>query len=389
MQFLSNLDVKIMKKLRLKHQIALLVFVLVLGLSSIAAIGGFGLSKTYQQVERFSNVVSLANTQAMILRGNLLNAIRMEKNSILAQTDAEAKKYTDKANFFTSELDKSAVELKPLLTKVGDPLLLEELSHFNEAWTVVKSNQSNILQLIANSTNKKATNLINIDLKSRIDILEMDIQSLSASDSTNTVIHRKRGKSVDGAKSNQVDFLKKNSAYILQKIMIVLFRHVGESDIGAMNDFASKIVGYLREFDLNVEQLMGLIKPDQGVANKILADTQDIKNLINQIIDLSLKNTNAEAIRLTTTITPEYGTKADNGIVKIIDILHKEVETSSSQIKDVYDHALASIFIASIIAFIVGVFVAQRISGSVTKGVTDVLKLSSNLSESAVAVNKI
>ena len=87
MQFLSNLDVKIMKKLRLKHQIALLVFVLVLGLSSIAAIGGFGLSKTYQQVERFSNVVSLANTQAMILRGNLLNAIRMEKNSILAQTE--------------------------------------------------------------------------------------------------------------------------------------------------------------------------------------------------------------------------------------------------------------------------------------------------------------
>jgi methyl-accepting chemotaxis protein len=388
MQFLSNFDVKIMKKLRLKHQIALLVFVLVLGLSSIAAIGGFGLSKTYQQVERFSNVVSLANTQAMILRGNLLNSIRMEKNTILAQTDADVKKFTEKAIYYTSELDKSALELKPLLAKVGDPLLIEELSHFNEAWTVVKSNQSNILQLIANSTNKKAKNLINKDLQSKIDVFEMDLQSLSASDSINTSIHRKRGMSVDGAQSNQIDVLKKNTDYILQKIMIVLFRHVGESDIAIMNDYSSKINGYLNELDLNVEQLMGLVKPDQG-ANKILEDSRAIKSLVNQTIDLSLKNTNVEAMRLTTTITPEYGTKADNDIIKIIDTLHKEVETSSSQIKDVYDHALTSIFIASIIAFVVGVFVAQRISGSVNKGVTDVLKLSSSLSESAVAVNKI
>ncbi|NBY23794.1 MAG: hypothetical protein EBQ73_13435 [Gammaproteobacteria bacterium] len=388
MQFLSNFDVKIMKKLRLKHQIALLVFVLVLGLSSIAAIGGFGLSKTYQQVERFSNVVSLANTQAMILRGNLLNAIRMEKNSILAQTDVDVKKFTEKAIYYTSELDKSVLELKPLLAKVGDPLLIEELSHFNEAWTVVKSNQSNILQLISNGTNKKATNLVNQDLQSKIDTFEMDLQSLSASDSINTSIPRKRGKSVDSAKSNQIDVLKKNSAYILQKIMIVLFRHIGESDIATMNDYSSKIVGYLGELDLNVEQLMGLVKPGQGT-NKILEDTRAIKSLINQAVDLSLKNTNVEAVRLTTTITPEYGMKADNGIVKIIDTLHKEVETSSSQIKDVYDHALTSIFVASIIAFVVGVFVAQRISGSVNKGVTDVLKLSSSLSESAVAVNKI
>lgn len=389
MQFLSNFDVKIMKKLRLKHQIALLVFVLVLGLSSIAAIGGFGLSKTYQQVERFSNVVSLANTQAMILRGNLLNAIRMEKNTILAQTDSDIKKFTELASFYTSGIDKSALELKPLLTKVGDPLLLEELSHFNEAWTVVKSNQSSILQLISNSTNKKATNLVNNDLKSNIEILEMDLQSLNVIDSINTLAQKKRSKTIDGSKYNQIDVLKKNSDYILQKIMTILFRHIGESDIATMNDYSSKIVYHISELDVNVEQLMGLVKPDQGVANKILADTQAIKSLINQIIDLSLKNTNAEAIRLTTTITPEYGTKADNGIVKIIDILHKEVETSSSLIKDVYDHALASIFIASIIAFIVGVFVAQRISGSVNKGVTDVLKLSSNLSESAVAVNKI
>lgn len=378
-----------MKKLRLKHQIALLVFVLVLGLSTIAAIGGFGLARTYQQVEHFTNVINLANTRAMVLRGNLLNSIRMEKNTILAQNDADAKKFSEKAQYFELEFERSLTDLNSILIKVGDPLLLKELSDVNDSWLVLKNNQVNIIKLVGDNTNVKAIRTINGDLRSRIDDIEKNLQEMAASDPSSSSPKRKGGIGFDVSKENKVIYLKQRSSYLLERTVLTLLRHNSEYDVGTMNSYSKQISEYMVELDGNVEQLKSLISLDQVNSIRLESDIKSIKSLVDQVIGYSLKNSNSEAAHLTTTITPEYGTKADNGIVKIIDTLHKEVENSSSTIKDVYYSAITSILISAIVAFIVGVFVAQRISSSVNKGVTDVLNLSSNLAHSAIAVNKI
>jgi hypothetical protein len=93
------------------------------------------------------------------MRINLLKAVEMEKNAVMAQTDAESQEFADQSLAASAAVEQDRQLLLPLVQ--ASALQDEEklVTEFNQCWTEFQRLDHDILELAVQNTNLKAAGL--------------------------------------------------------------------------------------------------------------------------------------------------------------------------------------------------------------------------------------
>jgi len=362
------------KQLSLATKLTLLVAVLVATTLVIAVVGYFQLDSIGSQLRTLNETHNKETHAAVMLRVSMLQASRMVRTAVLADSDDESLKAANLARQAIQDATKHAADLKGLLEKNQDTAALKAFEPFQRAWSPWNDITRDLIPLAVKNTTVKARDLLETGVHKRVTDTEADLAELiraADADAAQAATAKEAGKQAAAEKRARA-LTNLRVAYL--DLTRQVSKHVATLSGPELDPIEEAIAALQRDVAAAVA---GLTPPGDEKLARLQAKLTDtnawLKRQVDQILAWSREDTNAVS---TKTVLGPFTREAASllaGIEAVGDLLDAREE---AQIRQVVDNSawaqrtmLLLPFVGVTVSVVLALAMVRSITGAVRKGV--------------------
>jgi methyl-accepting chemotaxis protein len=368
---------KIMKKIRLSVKLYLILAIMVVTAVTVSVIGYVGLNNVNKMLD-YQNTVSVPElSQLGDLREHVKSILVYEKDSVLAETDEDSKKY---ANLAKDELVALEANLKQLTDVYNKDVQISEkektsVANFQKYLEEFKTNDKNLTDLAIQNTNLKATALANGKC---VEILD------KAEAAVNAFLKLSDKKTSDSATSEK-KLLARDFQVNLLRAHALLSLHINASDEAAMTKVETDCKTHEEVLKKTLARLTALANPEEkpGIAS-LDALAREYFATTLQVFELSRKNTNAASMALSTGAQNQLSEKVDAECLTLSEELNSGVQDSIKESAQTFNRSLWMLIIVAVAGIVLSLGIAVVIIRGLNTALNHVV---SNLGNASTQVN--
>lgn len=220
------------------------------------------------------------------MRTNLLISAEAEKNSVMADTDEESRKFADQSIRASAAVEEKRLEFMRLLGEEKTGSETEPFQNFSSCWEKLREVDREVLALAVQNTNLKALRLSFTPAREEIQRLETALNQLMDS-----------GASLPDAV--QITRLASRALVDAAKIYMLQAPHIAETSDRTMDKMEVEMKRLDDQVGQSLEKLRDLVD-EAGIPSLNAARTayDDFRGTNAQIIELSRQNSNIRSFAM-------------------------------------------------------------------------------------------
>jgi methyl-accepting chemotaxis protein len=367
-----------------------LYFVLALMTVTAIAVGGigyYGLRSVHDNF-RYQTDFNIPELNAMgMVRYNLSQLIRTEKNAVLSTTDKESDNQAKKAAGNLTDLKNSLDALTKAYEKNKSASAEEKnaLALIAPALQEIEKNDSVLLDLARQNTNLKATAAANskgVDIQTKIgDVMDAMVEeSVKQMESGADLTAMKRlGEKI------RVAYAVNDAIQMTQAGFSI---HINSSDSKEMTAVETRVKGYETNTEKGLKRLMELADANEKAGLETASNLfLEYKTLAAQIFDWSKKNTNAAAQKISTEAQRDAAATMTGACERLDTELSRKVLDSIKSGERVYVASFTCLVLAGLLgiaaSLIIGTIIILALNRRLNQTVLSLGNASSQVSSAA------
>jgi methyl-accepting chemotaxis protein len=365
-----------MSNMKLSTKLYLVLGILGFTAALIAGVGVYSMANLNNLLD-YQNMTSLPESFAVgQLRYFLMDLMRCEKNAVIATTDEKSQAAIDDAGKSLAEFDKQLQTLKDLYAKDTSASAEERnaLSAVPKLWDEVKANDKVLLDLAAQNTNAKATDLSNGKGKELVDQVSKNLVGLTErwKSEFNALA---AGSEAAGKILAEKTFIANDLVVALMKLHRSQRLHIAAATDAIMDQIEKENGDIDKGILSDIDKLSTVGDAnDKSQVESIKTEYSEFTNLAKQVYELSRKNTNSKSADMSLGAQKE----ATLRIVEQLNNLTKALENSTQNvIKEsalLYRFSFWTLLGTAIVGIVISVLIATIIIRGVTGGINRVIE---------------
>jgi hypothetical protein len=243
------------------------------------------------------------------LRVQFAMAADASNRSVMADTDEQSVAFAHEAGQATQTVSADVAALAPRLQNLGYPNEVRFLQEFTKHFGEYLALDHNVLELAVENTNLKAQRLSFGPERDAADAFRDALEPLGAR-----------------AKDHcRVDSLVAKAVLAVRDIQVLQAPHIAESDDAAMTRIETQMNVLEASAGDALKQLSGLVEPAaQAKVTEATTSLARFKDLSDQIVKLSRRNSNVRSLALSLREKPVLTAACDDSLRSLADALAKE-----------------------------------------------------------------
>ena len=348
-----------MNNISIKSKITLLALVLIGAMALIAVVGLYQLSAVNARLQVLIDVSARAIQYTGELRSDIGNAIREERQAILASSPESAKEIAARSGELQSGVLKQLELLRSTIAKIEDDQTLRGLgSDLEKDVRTLLATSNSVLALAVNKTNSAGAKLLFGDYYQTVTTLADPLREL--------------GQKVPAALDARAKMFR---------VGLMIADHlqtVGDEDMATLARSiqieADKLIEYTKQID------QGLVEADRIKYAAIVSSLEKLIPMKDAIIILSTLNSDVRASQISSTKTTEQLEAVNKVLLRINDDLLQRLELERAGSDRQYKIGFWAILTVGAMGTVLAVFMtfilARSINAAVYQGVDTLGRLS-------------
>lgn len=252
-----------------------------------------------------------ARTVTAELRVQLNKATDASNRAVMADTDEASVAFANEAASASRLVEQDLTVLEPLLRDLGFPNEQRALATFQGHWTKYRDLDREILALAVENTNLKAQRLSFGPAREAADAFRDSLTSIAAS---------------SAAKDRcRADTLAAQALLAVREIQVLQAPHIAEADASRMTRLEQDMTTLDARAREALTTLSRLTEPSPPAAvATALSSLNHFKDVSEQIVQLSRRNTNVRSLALALGEKAPLTTACNDDLQKVQDALSKE-----------------------------------------------------------------
>jgi methyl-accepting chemotaxis protein len=353
-----------MNNLKFAYKMLIVIGVLVAAAAVITLVSVLQLNNLNGQIQRLVDVTVHSLHTASLMRLEMIECIRYEKNAIISTNDDESKRFVDESRKAAARTDRLRETLVTLVeTHPEDRALVEE---FTRNWEEFKKVQKEVLRLSILNTNAKVDALLAGRLNERTNEMVASLDTLIKQ------IDREIARPDIGDDLARLTTLYKKGRALLdlrsdvRELFILLTQHsllTNDKDMDRLDGSIRELTGRLRTHlaevrtSANDRERLELERVQKAVA--------DIEETAKQIQSLSHEKSITKAFELTLGAGRQAAVPADHALSKLVENLTQRMLADKETSQHVYETSKWTTIGVAIVGLLLGLALALSISRSI------------------------
>jgi methyl-accepting chemotaxis protein len=371
-----------MRNISLKGKIFILVAILTTTILAVALMGGWQLHRTNAQMQQLVNVTNRSVGLASDLRVAMLDAIRAEKNAVIAPNNERSNTFAQQAREHSQQIESVLLELRDTVSLLSEGGESRELEEFQRGWEAFSVNQAEVLRLATLNTNTRGKQLLNGQIIERVRESEQMLSAVQSRVRSESVETNAPTEPTRLQHAHQVDHLTGRALYLAAHLVDLLHSHLDAAKETEFNRLDAEISECFGELD----GILGTIRPmvdniDLMDIGQVIMHVQSFKKLSAELQELSRVNSNQACATLTLTKTVELGNKCDMALTQLIKTLRQRAEEGKNSAQAGYHRAVMLTAGTGVVGIAAGLLLGWLITESITRPVTRGVELAQALAQ--------
>lgn len=245
------------------------------------------------------------------LRVELGKANDASNRAVMADTDEASAAFAGEAASATLSVERDVAALWPLLRALGFPGELRALAAFQGHWSKYRSLDRDILALAVENTNLKAQRLSFGAAREAADGFRASVTSIAAK--------------IPSKDRYRAELLATQAVLAVREIQVLHAPHIAESDDPTMTRLEREMTALDARAREAVTALSQLAAPTAGSTFvTALAELNRFKDVSDQIVSLSRRNSNVRSLALALSEKPALTAACDDSLRAVQDALATE-----------------------------------------------------------------
>jgi methyl-accepting chemotaxis protein len=369
-----------MKKMRLSVKLYLLLTLLIVTAVVVGVIGHTGLL----QVNSMLNAQNNFNIPQLMYLGNLRYSLgmmaRYEKNAVISRTETESKKHADSAEKFLALTEETLKKLRDVSGRDANASEEERviLARIPEDMEDVKKNDKILVNLAVQNTNVKALDLANGTCLEIRDKVRMTVEEFLKSCEKKTSVSTTSDKR-DLVYQIRIDLLS---------MQVEMNRHINFSDGKKKEEVEKTLKAHYEDLSRQYGRLVALLDAEErSVLEPLGTLFKEYETNMQQVIEFSRKNTNAESAALTMGAQLEATRKVETDCGNLVDLLEKKTQNTIKQSEATFSEAvwlLIVVAVSGILASLgIAVFIIRNLNTALDGAVKSLNYASSEVNQAS------
>jgi len=330
-----------MKNLGIGWKIGILLLI-VLGTDLLRVFMGVGqVAKVRDHVKKLVDVMAHNVNLVNQLKIHFTDAIRYEKNAIISPKTDESKIFADNAKKAMERAITIRQELQSAFENLG-PEYKRAIEDLNRSLDDMQKTQLQILDLAIQNTNVQAQNILASKVhpaletyRNGLTVLRDRFDRESTLAGTGDPANEKRIKA--HKKAMLVDRLIQTTL----ELELTLESHIAQVEEAVMSRLDRKIDANQRALEEGHKSLGTLLEDGEQSENlRLVAMMEPVGNLIQEVTQLSHKNTNTYSMQMTLTQTVEKGAKVIANLEVLEKLVNDQMKISRDESETIYSTSL-------------------------------------------------
>ena len=358
-----------MKNLSVKMKIGGLVAVLSVTVLAVALVGVVQLGRVTRKMQHLVDEIGQATDQANQIRVQVLQAIRAEKNAVIAPDDRRASDDAKLAEDWANGVNLWIPGLTSLLASDPDSEARQGFDSFKQYWMEFQKNQKTVLDLAKKNTNNKARQLMSDQVYPSLGIVQDFFGRVAKR------LEAEDGPSGSAKEATQTPRNYRGAALAQQvrvsaaQVISLLYKHIDSASDTERSELDQPILATLKSTYDAMHEIMPFLSETERVQlqQEVIRDFPAIRRAIDNVRKYSHENTDVESANLTLTKTADIGDQCDKAMAGVVKSLEERMKNDNIAAQKEYNDGLLITTLAGVLGMLLGIVLAVALAHSVTR----------------------